>query len=442
MKIRNRELSYEAVCALPKEQHQKPKRPSMFYRTLLKAVGAGDLKATNFKLETEGMERLAADEPALFLMNHSSFIDLKIAADILYPRPFNIVCTSDGFVGKNGLMRNLGCIPTKKFITDTTLVRDLVYTVKELKSSVLMYPEASYTFDGTATPLPNALGKLIRMLKVPVVMIRTSGAFLRDPLYNGLQLRKTDVSAKMTYVLSPEEIAGKTAEELNAVLKELFTFDNFREQQEKGILIKEPFRADGLNRVLYKCASCGEEGRMKGKGTKLTCGCCKKSWELTENGFLRADDGNDIFDHVPDWYEFERRSVRKELEEGTYRLDVPVLIRMLVDTKCLYTVGKGRLIHTEEGFTLTGCGGKLNYRHTPSMSYSLYSDYFWYEIGDMICIGDSDALYYCFPEEGGDVVAKTRLAAEELYKMKAGKNASAKPDREKKQDRSLIQKEG
>lgn len=414
----------------------------MFYRTLLKAVGAGDLKATNFKLETEGMERLAADEPALFLMNHSSFIDLKIAADILYPRPFNIVCTSDGFVGKNGLMRNLGCIPTKKFITDTTLVRDLVYTVKELKSSVLMYPEASYTFDGTATPLPNALGKLIRMLKVPVVMIRTSGAFLRDPLYNGLQLRKTDVSAKMTYVLSPEEIAGKTAEELNAVLKELFTFDNFREQQEKGILIKEPFRADGLNRVLYKCASCGEEGRMNGKGTKLTCGCCKKSWELTENGFLRADDGNDIFDHVPDWYEFERRSVRKELEEGTYRLDVPVLIRMLVDTKCLYTVGKGRLIHTEEGFTLTGCGGKLNYRHTPSMSYSLYSDYFWYEIGDMICIGDSDALYYCFPEEGGDVVAKTRLAAEELYKMKAGKNASAKPDREKKQDRSLIQKEG
>lgn len=414
----------------------------MFYRTLLKAVGAGDLKATNFKLETEGMERLAADEPALFLMNHSSFIDLKIAADILYPRPFNIVCTSDGFVGKNGLMRNLGCIPTKKFITDTTLVRDLLYTVKELKSSVLMYPEASYTFDGTATPLPNALGKLIRMLKVPVVMIRTSGAFLRDPLYNGLQLRKTDVSAKMTYVLSPEEIAGKTAEELNAVLKELFTFDNFREQQEKGILIKEPFRADGLNRVLYKCASCGEEGRMKGKGTKLTCGCCKKSWELTENGFLRADDGNDIFDHVPDWYEFERRSVRKELEEGTYRLDVPVLIRMLVDTKCLYTVGKGRLIHTEEGFTLTGCGGKLNYRHTPSMSYSLYSDYFWYEIGDMICIGDSDALYYCFPEEGGDVVAKTRLAAEELYKMKAGKNASAKPDREKKQDRSLIQKEG
>ena len=150
------------------------------------------------------MENLSADEPALFLMNHSSFIDLKIAGTILYPRPFNIICTSDGFVGKNGLMRALGCIPTKKFMTDVTLVRDMAYAVRELKDSILMYPEASYTFDGTATPLPDSLGKLLKLLMVPVVMIRTEGAFLRDPLYNMLQLRNVKVSAKMQYVLSPE----------------------------------------------------------------------------------------------------------------------------------------------------------------------------------------------------------------------------------------------
>ena len=53
----------------------------------------------------------------------------------------------------------------------------------------------------------------------------------------------------------------------------------------------------------------------------------------------------------------------------------------------------------------------------PTASYSLYSDYYWYELGDMICIGNNDILYYCFPKEGGDVVAKTRLAAEELFQM-------------------------
>ena len=33
------------------------------------------------------------------------------------------------------------------------------------------------------------------------------------------------------------------------------------------------------------------------------------------------------------------------------------------------------------------------------------------------------ALYYCFPQGGGDVVAKTRLAAEELYKLKRAAKA-------------------
>ena len=47
------------------------------------------------------MEKLRRGEPCLYLMNHSSFIDLKIASTILYPRPFNIVCTSDGFVGRS-----------------------------------------------------------------------------------------------------------------------------------------------------------------------------------------------------------------------------------------------------------------------------------------------------------------------------------------------------
>ncbi len=38
----------------------------------------------------------------------------------------------------------------------------------------------------------------------------------------------------------------------------------------------------------------------------------------------------------------------------------------------------------------------------------------------MICIGNTEVLYYCFPTGGGDVVAKTRLATEELYKMTRG----------------------
>ena len=79
-------------------------------------------------------------------------------------------------------------------------------------------------------------------------------------------------------------------------------------------------------------------------------------------------------------------------------------------------------MHTNEGFHLTGCDGKIDYKLKPQKSYSLYSDYYWYEIGDMISIGDTKIQYYCFPKNQENVVAKTRLAAEELYKMvKSGK---------------------
>ena len=90
---------------------------------------------------------------------------------------------------------------------------------------------------------------------------------------------------------------------------------------------------------------------------------------------------------------------------------------MLIDSKSIYFVGDGRLIHNTDGFHLIGCSGKLDYKQSAAASYSLYSDYYWYEIGDMICIGDTNALYYCFPKECGDIAAKTRLAAEELYKI-------------------------
>lgn len=421
MKTVVKELEYEKVLAMAREKVQKPIKPALFWRWLIKTLSKGDLKKTQFVCRKTGMEKLGKHEPCLILMNHSCFLDLEIVESIMYPRPLNIVCTSDGFVGKNWLMRHIGCIPTNKFVTDFVLVRNMKYALEKLKSSVLMYPEASYSFDGTATPLPDTLGKCLKLMNVPVVLIRTYGAFAYNPLYNNLQLRKVKVSADVEYLLSPEEISQKSVDELNRILKERFTFDNWKWQQENNVLITEPFRADSLNRVLYKCCSCGTEGKMLGKGTQLKCGECGATWQLAENGFLELQtplkDSGRNFRHVPDWFRWQREQVRAEIAADAYQLDVPVEIYMMVNTKAIYKVGSGRLLHSQKGFVLDGCGGKLHYEQKPCESYSLYSDYFWYEIGDMICIGNMKELYYCFPKNAGDIAAKARIATEELYKL-------------------------
>ncbi len=415
MKIKSKKVSIEEALSKKKPKHKRPNKPWFIFSALIRLLAIPDLIATHFKYTKIDMEK-AGKGPYLILMNHSSFIDLKIASKIFFPRKYCIVCTSDGFVGKEWLMRKLGCIPTQKFVTDVSLIIDMLHIIKRKKTSILMYPEASYSFDGTATPLPRRLGTLIKKLDVPVVTVITDGAFLRDPLYNCLQLRKTNVSAKVTCLLSKDEVKDKSVEEIDALLDSAFSFDNFKRQYETKTEITERFRADGLHRILYKCATCGSEGKMLGSGTELRCQECGKTYELTTLGRLNAIEGKTEFPHIPDWYNWQRQEVIKEIKTQKYSTSLSVDIGILVDYKSIYMVGEGTLIHNSEGFKLISKNGTLNYSQPPNASYGLYADYYWYEIGDVICIGNKERLYYCFPKTNSPV-AKARLATEELYKL-------------------------
>lgn len=117
--------------------------------------------STHFEYKKERMEKIGK-EPCLILMNHSSFTDMKIAYGIFYPKPLGVVCTTDALIGKNWLMRQIGCIPTQKFVTDAALVKDMLRAVRNNKMSVLMYPEAGYSFDGRATVMPDSLGNFAK----------------------------------------------------------------------------------------------------------------------------------------------------------------------------------------------------------------------------------------------------------------------------------------
>ncbi|MBR4077808.1 MAG: hypothetical protein IKK17_04300 [Oscillospiraceae bacterium] len=92
-----------------------------------------------------------------------------------------------------------------------------------------------------------------------------------------------------------------------------------------------------------------------------------------------------------------------------------IAVQVNLDGVCM--IGSGHLTHDRNGFRLTGAEGALDYRQSATFSHTLYADYYWYEIGDVIGIGDNEFSYFCFPENHVSVT-KTRLATEELYKMK------------------------
>ena len=158
------------------------------------------------------------------------------------------------------------------------------------------------------------------------------------------------------------------------------------------------------------------EGRTEGKGIKWTCHECGAEYEMDELGKLKSTNKETKFTHIPDWFAWEREQTRQEIIDGTYLLDTECDIAILKDTKALYMVGQGKLRHDSNGFVIDGCDGKLHYEQSPSSSYSVNSDYFWYEIGDIVSVGTNDCLYFCFPKQA-NIVAKTRLAAEEMYQL-------------------------
>jgi 1-acyl-sn-glycerol-3-phosphate acyltransferase len=395
---------------------RKPKRRKFVPWVAQTVISWPDLKKRGAKLTRTNMEPLDG-KPYLLLINHASKVDLNMMYKATHPHPLVNVMTIEGFRDFTlPLMDLLGVIGKRKFIQDLNLIKNIKYTIKELGAIFVLFPESRYSLDGTTSYITPSVGALVHMIKVPVAVLTLHGNFVTHPQWNKKN-KHTYVEGEIRPIVLPEEADSVSADEVNRRIAEAFKYDDYAWQYENKVKIDEPFRADGLNRILFKCASCHTEGSMEGKGTKLKCRECGKEYELDEYGRLNALDGNTEFAHIPDWYNWERRCVRDEVVSGNYKLDVNVEICALVDYKGLYKIGEGRLVHDREGFCLTGCDGRLEYRQKPLVSHSVNADYFWYELGDVISIGNRDTLYYCFPKEKGDFVAKTRMAAEEMYKL-------------------------
>ena len=113
--------------------------------------------------------------------------------------------------------------------------------------------------------------------------------------------------------------------------------------------------------------------------------------------------------------------MKAELENGSYSAEFPVEIFAAIDTKKLYFIGDGYIKQDSEGFHLSTDDGQLDYHQKPTAQYSINADLNWYELGDIVSIGDLKCLFYCLPKVDGVSVAKMRLAAEEAYKTEWAK---------------------
>lgn len=370
-----------------------------------------------WKVEKVNMEGLKP--PYMLLSNHMYFIDFELAAMGTLPHRVNNVMNIDGYYRRPWLIELIGGICTRKFTMDLHLIKSINKVLKR-GDVMCMYPEARYSPCGTLSYLPESLGKLVKMNKVPVVAVVHHGNHLLTPFWNFRKPRKVPLHTTMTQILTPEQIKSMSVDEINAVLKEALWYDDYRYQKDNGILITEPYRAEGLHKVLYQCPACGKEHEMASEGTRIYCKACGKRWELKENGELEALKGETEFSHVPDWFEWERTQVAAQIEAGTYAFEDEVEVFSLPRCWKFEKLGKAKLRHTiEEGFVLEGHYRGEDYRiqRTPIQTNSLHIeyDYCYIRPEDCVDVSTENDSFYCYPLNRTDVVTKLGFATEILY---------------------------
>ena len=357
--------------------------------------------------------------PYLLLCNHNAFMDFKVATKAIFPHSANYVVAIDGFWKREWLLRFIGCICKRKFTNDISLVRQLK-TVVERGNIAAIYPEARYSLCGTTAILPESLGKLAKILKVPVVTLICHGHHVNSPFWNLPDHKVIPTQATMKCLYTAEQVQALDYKEIMTGIEKEFQYDDFKWQKDNGIRITYPQRAKGLHKILYKCPSCLTEYKMSSQGITLKCDCCGKEWEMTELGELAAKNGQTEFSHIPDWYEWERAQVRKEVESGTYGITCRAQVDALPNADRYIDIGMATLTHDMNGFTLTGEyeGKPYTVKIDAVSQYSVHIEYEYLgKKGDCVDLNTINDTLYVYPEGSDFSVTKMSLATEELYKF-------------------------
>ncbi len=413
------------------DMRKNPVKCRIFLKPVAWALSYPNILKHKTKFNKTGIDNLKP--PYILLGNHNAFFDMSVSTAATFPHFSNYVVAIDGYIGREWLLRNIGCICKRKFTNDSTLVRHIKHVIKH-KGIVAIYPEARYSLCGTTSLLPESLGKLCKMMNVPVVTIICHGHHINHPFWNTKHERKVKpTEADVKQLFSAADIERLSVDEINERLVAEFQYDDFTWQKERGIKVVCPDRAEGLHKVLYQCPHCGREYQMASEGSTLYCKACGKRWEMTELGELSAEEGETEYSHIPDWYEWERANVRREVQDGTYSTgNLPVKVESLPNTIGYIKLGEGTMIHNMKGFSVrvTGTGGKTLSMEKPVNSmYSVHIEFdYMFKHGDCVDLNTLEDTWYVYPHDCDFSVTKMALATEELYyKYRSDSGKPCKP---------------
>ena len=169
------------------------------YNSIERAITRLTFKFMGVNIDVKGVENIPADEPVIFVLNHQSFLDIKLSIAAI---PQNISFVSKEIVFKIPIlgkyMRTSGHIAIRRG-EESRAYTTLNEVVKKLEGgkSVVFFPEGTRSVNGELGEFKRGISKII--LKsgrrvVPAAIIGSRGflpksSFLSNPEHRNIQFK-------------------------------------------------------------------------------------------------------------------------------------------------------------------------------------------------------------------------------------------------------------
>lgn len=404
---------------------KRPKKCKQPFLLIEDIVAKAGTKKMNIDIQHQ-FDKLPA--PCLILAAHMSYLDTYIMGLATKPNPCAYVGALDAiFDHGEWLMRRVSVIGKRKFIQDINLLKNMRYAVETLKCSVILYPESKFTLDGRTSFMPETLGKLIKFMRVPVVIAIMHGNYAAQPQW-GRRIKgermtypQVPLVTEMYQLFSAEDVANLPPEQMQKKVEEALCYDEYDYLIKSGAVIDDPHRAEGLDKILYRCPSCETEGETYTEGSEIYCKHCNKRWHYTERGTLESADGSDpIFTTVAEWFDYEKECVRKEVESGAYFFEDEVDVVTLPNAKHMYRHPKtGVFTQTPNGFHFTApdvYGEPVDVSWDAINVDGIHIEYNYKDLGDVLDVSTLNESFWITPKKR-NVITKISLATDEAFKI-------------------------
>jgi 1-acyl-sn-glycerol-3-phosphate acyltransferase len=309
------------------------------------------------RLEVEGRENVPRKGKLLVLSNHVGFLDPFVVC-MATQRMVQFMATPTLFTRPilGPICKFFGVVPKRKFYADLSAIIKLIEWTR-FGSPMGLYPEGQRTWDGHTLDIVPGIGKLVRIINAPVVILRMYNLDRLSPRWAVRQRRghvvvKIDKPIKFDRKTPPAEIE-----------KEIQKRIHVDPLDSPPALTYGKDRALGIRNVLFLCPHCYAFETLIESGNTVRCGQCSSEWIVGADNVLRStgSDGSVPLVTALDQIREYMRERDYIVDRNRFDLDGVALeskdIQLFdIAGKQQREIGSGHLHLTKQGLRLEGTG--------------------------------------------------------------------------------------